>query len=72
MRDRDDLPRARVHGPLAAPDAIAHEPAAFPTTTTDAPVETGFADWRQRLTSNLARRSDGRWAPLTSTHAATK
>jgi len=69
MRSRDDAPRSRVHGPLATPEAIAMEPAPFPRTTKEAPRETGFADWRRRLTANLSRRSDGRWAPLTWTHA---
>ena len=69
MRSRDDAPRSRVHGPLATPEAIANEPAPFPRTTKEAPRETGFADWRRRLTANLSRRSDGRWAPLSWTHA---
>jgi hypothetical protein len=65
---RDDAPRAPVHGPLAAPDAIANEPPPFPSKTSEDPLESGFADWRRRLTANLSRRSDGRWAPLTWTH----
>ena len=65
---RDQAPRSRVHGPLATPEAIANEPAPFPLRTIEAPYETGFADWRRRLTGNLSRRSDGRWAPLTWTH----
>lgn len=69
MTGPDDEPRSRVHGPLATPDVIAQEPEPFPVTTTDAPEETGFANWRQRLAGNLSRRSDGRWAPLTRTHA---
>jgi len=69
MRSRDEAPRSRIHGPLATPEAIASEPAPFPRTTREAPRETGFADWRRRLTANLSRRSDGRWAPLTWTHA---
>lgn len=68
MRDRDAAPRSRLHGPLAPPEAILNEPAAFPATTGEAPLESGFADWRRRLTGNLSRRSDGRWAPLTRTH----
>jgi hypothetical protein len=65
----DNAPlRSPAHGPLAAPEAIANEPAPFPSITADAPLETGFADWRKRLTNNLSRRSDGRWAPLTWTH----
>jgi hypothetical protein len=69
MSERDSTSRPWVYGPLATPEATANEPAAFPATTTEAPIETGFADWRRRLTGNLSRRSDGRWAPLTWTHA---
>lgn len=65
---RDGAPRPALHGPLATPEAIAHEPAPFPAKTAEAPEETGFPDWRRRLTGNLSRRSDGRWAPLTWTH----
>lgn len=61
-------PRSTVHGPLATPEAIAGEPVPFPSVTSDAPLESGFMDWRQRLTGNLSRRSDGRWAPLTRIH----
>jgi SAM-dependent methyltransferase len=60
--------RAFDGGPLATPEAIAREPAPFPSVTRAAPLETGFADWRRRLTGNLSRRSDGRWTPLTRTH----
>lgn len=70
MTRRDDARRPRVHGPLATPEAVANEPPGFPRKTADEPEETGFADWRRRLTGNLSRRSDGRWAPLTWTHAA--
>ena len=70
MTRSDDARRPWVHGPLATAEAVAREPAPFPRTTKDVPEETGFADWRRRLTSNLSRRSDGRWAPLTWTHAA--
>lgn len=70
MTRREDAVRHRVHGPLASPEAIAKEPAAFPATTGEEPHETGFTDWRHRLTGNLSRRSDGRWTPLTWTHAA--
>ncbi len=62
------MPRARSHGPLAAPQPVANEPAPFPKTTEQSPIETAFADWRKRLTGNLSRRSDGRWDPLTWTH----
>ncbi len=58
-----------TRSPLATPDAIANEPEPFPSTSSAAPHETWFPDWRRRLTSNLTRRSDGRWAPLTRTHA---
>jgi len=68
MRRDDAAPRAPVHGPLATPEAIAGEPAPFPSVTSEAPLESGFADWRRRLTGNLSRRSDGRWAPLTRIH----
>ena len=70
MTRDDEVRRLQVHGPLATPEAIALSPAPFPATSEEAPLETGFADWRRRLTGNLARRSDGRWAPLTWTHAA--
>lgn len=50
---------------LATQAAVALEPAPFPHTTTEEREETGFADWRVRLRHNLARRSDGRWDPLT-------
>jgi hypothetical protein len=57
-----------AHPPLATPQAIALEPTAFPRVTAAEPEETGLADWRARLTHNLARRSDGRWDPLTRVH----
>jgi hypothetical protein len=47
---------------------MANEPTPFPSTTRQAPAETGYADWRRRLTGNLSRRSDGRSAPLTWVH----
>ena len=58
------------HVRLATPDAVALEPAPFPRPTDEEPDETGFADWRVRLRHNLARRSDGRWDPLTRVHRA--
>jgi hypothetical protein len=61
--------RAPAHGPYATPDAVAKEPAPFPRTTAEHPRESGFVDWRQRLTANLSRRSDGRWTPLTQIHS---
>lgn len=62
--------RTQDNSPFATAEAIAKEPVPFPRTTADRPIETGFADWRRRLTANLSRRSDGRWEPLTETHAA--
>ena len=53
------------HDPLASPFAVANEPAPFPRPTADNPIEVSWTDWRRRLTHNLARRSDGRWDPLT-------
>lgn len=64
----EDAPRSQSHGPLATPEAIGNEPPPFPKTTREAPLESVFADWEQRLTGNLSRRSDGRWDPLTWTH----
>jgi len=57
-----------TRNPLATPQAVSNEAEPFPSTTGAAPHETGFADWRRRLTGNLSRRSDGRWVPLTRTH----
>ena len=62
--------RPYVRAPLATPEETANEPAPFPRTTREEPLETAFADWRQRLTRNLSRRSDSRWEPLTRTHDA--
>ena len=64
-----EAPLSRIHDPLATPEAISREPAPFPKTTKEEPFEIGFVDWRERLTSNLSRRSDGRWDPLTWTSA---
>ena len=69
MFSRDPGPRQHIRSPLASPEAIAAGPAPFPRTTPEAPLESAFADWRQRLERNLSRRSDGRWEPLTRTHA---
>jgi hypothetical protein len=63
----DDYPRPSP-GVHQTPEQIAAEPKPFPAMTTQFPVETSFADWRQRLTSNFARRSTGRWEPLTRVH----
>ena len=54
--------------PLATSAEVAGEPPPFPSTTTMVPRETAFVDWRERLTRNLTRRSDGRWDPLTFVH----
>jgi len=70
MTGVQDGRRPNLHGPLATPDAIARGPVPFPATSVDAPLETGFTDWRRRLTGNLSRRSDGRWTPLTWTHTS--
>jgi len=70
MTPAEEGRRPGIHGPLATPDAVARGPAPFPATSAAEPIETGFSDWRSRLTGNLARRSDGRWTPLTWTHAA--
>jgi hypothetical protein len=61
--------RALITHPLQTPEELAREPAAFPQRSTTQPFETGYPDWRGRLTRNLARRSDGRWEPLTHVHA---
>ena len=70
MSASPDSRRTGLHDPLATAEAIADEPAPFPRTTAQRPLETGFPDWRERLTANLARRSDGRWDPLTEIRAA--
>lgn len=62
--------RPYVRAPLATAEETASEPTPFPITTPAAPIESAFADWRDRLTRNLSRRSDGRWEPLTRTHGA--
>lgn len=61
--------RPHARSPMATPAEIAAGPDPFPKTTPEAPCETAYPDWRRRLTANLARRSDGRWDPLTRTHA---
>jgi hypothetical protein len=57
--------RTFIRGPLATPSQLADEPAAFPADQLNGSAETLFPDWQKRLTRNLARRSDGRWDPLT-------
>lgn len=59
----------RRAAPNASAAAVAAETAPFPKTTDEQPAESGFPDWRARLTRNLARRSDSRWEPLTWVHA---
>ena len=56
--------------PLATQAAVALDVAPFPVASADAPDEVGFANWRDRLRHNLARRSDGRWDPLTRVHTS--
>ena len=68
MSIRDEAPRSRIHEPLATPEAVGAEPPPFPKPTSEEPLESAFADWQRRLTSNLSRRSDGRWDPLTWIH----
>ena len=63
----DDWPRPS-HGAHASAAQMAAQPAPFAVKTAAEPVESGFPDWRARLTRNLARRSDGRWEPLTWVH----
>ena len=65
----DDYARPS-HGAHETNGARTRQPP-FPSMTTNAPVESGFPDWRARLARNLARRSDGRWEPLTWVHAET-
>jgi len=60
----------RVRSPLATPEEVANEPHPFPRVTAEKPLEKAFADWRERLTRNLARRSDSRWEPLTYIEAS--
>lgn len=70
MRDDGRGRRWTLRSPIATPQEVAAEPAPFPAATREAPVETSFADWRERLTRNLSRRSTGRWEPLTWVHSA--
>jgi len=60
--------RPFVRAPLATPAELANEPPPFPSTSNTMPRESAFADWRDRMTRNLSRRSDGRWEPLTFVH----
>jgi hypothetical protein len=54
---------------LESPTELANEPEPFPTRSAEKTVELGYDDWRARLTRNLARRTDGRWDPLTHVEA---
>jgi hypothetical protein len=65
-----EIARALTYSPLASPESIDREPNPFPSTSVAQPEESWFGDWRERLTHNLARRSDARWEPLTHTHAS--
>ena len=49
---------------LATPAQVAAEPAPFPSRSQGETEEVLYVDWQRRLTRNLARRSDGRWEPL--------
>lgn len=58
-----------THGAHQSEEQLAREPKPFPATTAELPRESGFPDWRERLTRNFSRRSNSRWEPLTYTHA---
>jgi hypothetical protein len=62
------MSRPFVRVPLATPLEIAAQDAAYPATHAGQPDESLFPDWRDRLARNLARRSDGRWDPLSYVH----
>jgi hypothetical protein len=49
---------------FATPAKGAAEPPPFPLRPAGDVREYFFADWQQRLSRNLSRRSDGRWEPL--------
>ena len=63
----DDFARPS-HGAHETSEQLSQQPTPFPSTTADAPIESGFPDWRAR---HVARRSEGRWEPLTWVHADT-
>lgn len=69
-QDAEAALRSSIRSPLASPAEVAREAAPFPTKDADANDESFFPDWRRRLSRNFARRSEGRWEPLTWTHAA--
>jgi hypothetical protein len=62
----DDERRSRTpfQPSLATPAEVAAEPAPYPVRSVDHTQEVLFDDWQLRLRRNLARRSDGRWEPL--------
>ena len=67
-----ERPFSSFHDPLASQAAIANEPDPFPKLSAEKPVEVWYDDWRQRLTRNLSKRSDGRWEPLTHVEERSK
>ena len=68
--ESDNWPRPS-HGVHQTAEQRAREPVPFPVTSVAHPLESGFADWRERLTRNLSGRSDGPWEPLTRVHDGT-
>lgn len=64
ISDEERRSRISFQPSLATPADGAAEPSAFPARSTDDTEEIFFADWQQRLTRNLSRRSDGHWEPL--------
>lgn len=69
--DAIEVRHSMARSPRATPAQVGSEPEPFPSTTAERPETSWQRDWRERLTRNLSRRSDGRWEPLTWTHAAT-
>lgn len=63
--DPRDGHRSFIRRPLATPSQTANDDPAYRVTDAARPTESLFADWSQRLARTLARRSDGRWDPLT-------
>ena len=64
--------RPFVRAPFATPTKLADELPPFLSTTNALPCETTYPDWRERLTSTLSQRGDGRWEPLTFVHQGRK